>query len=507
MTSNRSRAQSLQTSLFAIAAYPAKNNATILNDKSPICESVSLNTTSLPILPAASTSNEKGCVPYWNESCAAKSKQLWSPTKTGWRGSDLTCCNGWSSRTVEQSWFSTMFQVPQPTNLPKTCLPSLPSSLAECTDSGNTVKRLKKIRMYPTAEQRQILRQWMGTARFVYNQTVFYLQQPGTVANWKAIKTSILQRLPEWANPVPYQIKSLAVKDACQAVMNAKKKYQQTGERQTVKYRSRKAQRDSIFIPKSAVRKQSVYVTILGESLAPREAFPPVMYDCRLICQTGEYYLCVPYDKPRRLPENQRQKDVALDPGVRTFATWYSPAMSGKFGEHDFGRIVRLCYHLDALMSRISKANSRARYRMRKAAARLRRRIQNLVSELHKKVAAWLCKHFETIYLPTFETREMVTKLRSKTARAMLTWAHYRFKLTLRDMAGVYGSRVIDVNEAYTSKTCSVCGHIQQIGSREYWSCSQCGTEHDRDLNGARGIYLKSHALGDAPSHCNAVCV
>ena len=346
----------------------------------------------------------------------------------------------------------------------------------------------------------------MGTARFVYNQTVSYLKQPGTVANWKAIKTGILRSLPEWANPVPYQIKSLAVNDACHAVMNAKKKYNQTGQMQTVTYRSRKAQRDSMCIPKSAVRTQSVYVTILGAFFALREALPSVLYDCRLICHAGEYYLCVPYDKPRRLPENQRQTDVALDPGVRTFMTWYSPAMSGKFGEHDFGRIVRLCSQLDALMSRISQANSLARYRMRKAAARLRRRIQHLVSELHKKVAVWLCKRFETIYLPTFETREMVTKLRSKTARAMLTWAHYRFKLTLRDMAGVYGSRVIDVNEAYTSKTCSMCGHIQQIGSREYWVCSQCGTEHDRDLNGARGIYLKFCALGDTPSRCIAAC-
>ena len=91
-------------------------------------------------------------------------------------------------------------------------------------------------------------------------------------------------------------------------------------------------------------------------------------------------------------------------------------------------------------------------------------------------------------------------------ARAMLTWAHYRFKLTVRDMAEVYHSRVVDVNEAYTSKTCSVCGQIQQIGSREHWSCSQCGTEHDRDINGARGIYLKSHALGDTPSLCKAEC-
>ncbi|CDM93486.1 transposase (fragment) [Limnospira indica PCC 8005] len=42
--------------------------------------------------------------------------------------------------------------------------------------------------------------------------------------------------------------------------------------------------------------------------------------------------------------------------------------------------------------------------------------------------------------MPTFETSNMVAKvkrlIRSKTARAMLTWAHYRFKLTLRHKRG-----------------------------------------------------------------------
>ena len=131
----------------------------------------------------------------------------------------------------------------------------------------------------------------------------------------------------------------------------------------------------------------------------------------------------------------------------------------------------------------------------------MRRRIQHLVSELHRKVAVWLCLHFETLYLPTFETSQMVSKLRSKTARAMLTWAHYRFKLTLRDIAAVYQSRVIDVNEAYTSKTCSACGHIQQIGSRATWTCAACGASHDRDMNASRGIFVKCHdSLGDTPT-------
>jgi transposase len=38
------------------------------------------------------------------------------------------------------------------------------------------------------------------------------------------------------------------------------------------------------------------------------------------------------------------------------------------------------------------------------------------------------------IFLPTVETSDMVVKqerkIKSKTARSMLTWAHYRFKMT-----------------------------------------------------------------------------
>ena len=448
-----------------------------------------------------SISNGKDCVPYWNESCAAKSAKLWWPAKTDWRGSVLTCLHGWSSRTVEKSWFSTTFQCPPPMNLPTTSLPLLRSLAVECTASASTVRRSRKIRLYPTAAQRHLLRQWMGTARFVYNQTVADLKQPGTKANWLGIKTDILRRLPEWAASVPYQIKSMAVKEACQAVMNAKRKFKIIGLFQEVNFRSKKAQRDAMFVPKSAVRSYSVYVTLLGASLAPREVFPDIRYDCRLVYQSGEYSLCVPFDRPIRLPENQRPPAVAVDPGIRTPFTWYSPELTGKFGEHDFGRIVRLCYHLDALLAKISQARCRVRYRLRKAAGRIRRRIQRLVNELHTKVAVWLCQHFETIYLPTFETSQMVTKLRSKTARAMLTWAHYRFKNTLNHLAVVSQSRVVDVNEAYTSKTCSVCGHVQEIGSRENWVCASCQTAHDRDYNASRGIFIKScDSLGDTPT-------
>uniref|UniRef100_A0A1D9G3I4 Uncharacterized protein n=1 Tax=Moorena producens (strain JHB) TaxID=1454205 RepID=A0A1D9G3I4_MOOP1 len=55
-------------------------------------------------------------------------------------------------------------------------------------------------------------------SRYVFNKTVKILQNGEVKANWKAIKTGILNDLPEWCKEVPYQIKSIAIKDACTAV-------------------------------------------------------------------------------------------------------------------------------------------------------------------------------------------------------------------------------------------------------------------------------------------------
>ena len=87
----------------------------------------------------------------------------------------------------------------------------------------------------------------------------------------------------------------------------------------------------------------------------------------------------------------------------------------------------------------------------------MRVRIENLVSELHRKAARFLVDNFDVILLPTFETSEMVERgrrrIRSKTVRNLLSLAHYRFGMFLRHKAQEVGVVVISVNEAYTSKT------------------------------------------------------
>lgn len=344
-----------------------------------------------------------------------------------------------------------------------------------------------------------MVRQWFGVSRLVFNRTVEYLQQPDTKANWKAIKGELLAALPDFCKAVPYQIKSIAIKDACKAISNAKLKFKKTGEIQKVQFRSRRDPSQSCYIPKSAVKDSGIYHTILGE-LSYREQLPKDFGDCRLMAYAGHFYLAVPQELPTIQADNQGRV-VAIDPGVRSFVSFLSETSVGKIGQGDFSRIQRLCFHLDDLISRLSKAKAQAKRRMKKAAARMRLKIKNLIDELHHKAAKFFTDNFDVILLPTFETSQMARKgkrkIRSKTVRSMLTFSHFRFKQFLKHKAFETGKLVLDVCEAYTSKTVSWTGELRNIGGAKKIKSKIDGQTMDRDYNGARGIFLR--ALGDIP--------
>jgi putative transposase len=51
---------------------------------------------------------------------------------------------------------------------------------------------------------------------------------------------------------------------------------------------------------------------------------------------------------------------------------------------------------------------------------------------------------------------------------------------------GWYGSRLVIADRWYpSSKTCHACGHVQQIGWKQHWTCTRCRTSHQRDDNAA----------------------
>lgn len=176
----------------ATAASPRQSKKTTLKDKSVLC---SQDTQTIPfskMLGLDSISNESNfsfCLKnvQWEES-----EKLSLPTETDFADLDLSCLSGSSLKTLLNSWFSNNRNY----RLNKSLLQTY-SQLSQCfrvefTDSGNTVQRSRKIRVYPNKEQKKILNNWFGASRFAYNKTVEFLKQPDTKAQWKSIKTPLL---------------------------------------------------------------------------------------------------------------------------------------------------------------------------------------------------------------------------------------------------------------------------------------------------------------------------
>lgn len=213
---------------------------------------------------------------------------------------------------------------------------------------------------------------------------------------------------------------------------------------------------------------------------------------------SGKWYICIPREKERPIYEEPSYQSVFLDPGVRTFQTFYSPeGVCGKIGDGFSNSLKRLADRhdkLQELQDTVYKSNghhiTRRNIKIRRAL--LREKIQNKVRDLHCKTVKFLCDNFQNILIPSFEVSEMTagSPLGSKVTRSMLTLSHYSFKERLLAYSKTKGRKVLIVKENYTTKTCGRCGNEESMKGEKEFNCSKCSCRIDRDYNGARNICL-----------------
>ena len=83
--------------------------------------------------------------------------------------------------------------------------------------------------------------------------------------------------------------------------------------------------------------------------------------------------------------------------------------------------------------------------------------------------------------------RNMVKNPKLAKSIADASWS--LFFTRLLDKAEEAGRDVVRVKPAYTSQTCSGCGHRQEMPlSARVYECPRCGLVIDRDHNGSKNI-------------------
>jgi putative transposase len=523
-----SQENSDQLSLFAMQGSALVPNEMILSDKLNIFAKDTQRLSTFQKLDQDSILRGKNCAPFWNELCSTIFNGLSLPTLIGCADSDLNWLGGYAKQINANSWFSITASSAPILSLWQICCPSSTASVHGFTGLENIEKKsdksygknpykksqnkppnsLVKIPIFPCQELHQIWKQWLAAYRWVYNQCIEFFNSGIVLPKGTSLDQYIqaLQKKPEyeWTQCLG-KTRQEAVCEAENAKRQALKmwKAKPKTERRKFEMRFRSCQNKSQVIQfKNDAYKNGtwfptkvkglLYCTAIGYEV-PQNCD----YGTELVYQRGQWFACFP--KYEEVKATGSDKVIFLDPGVRTMLTGYDSENILEIGKGDIGRIIRLCLHLDKVISQkvraSGKSNKRKRYKLNQSIARLHIRIRCLVDDLHHKAASLLVNSYKLIFLPTYETSQMVLKatrkINRKSVRSMLTWAMGRFSQHLEQAASRNGVLVVRINESFTSKTCPRCGKIHhKLGGQKTFICPNCGFTNPRDWVGAVNIML-----------------
>lgn len=119
-------------------------------------------------------------------------------------------------------------------------------------------------------------------------------------------------------------------------------------------------------------------------------------------------------------------------------------------------------------------------------------KIANRRKDEHHKLTTQLVQENAAVFVGNVSSKSLT---QTKMAKSVLDAGWGQFKTILEYKCAHAGVVFEEINESYTTQTCSCCRAISSsspkgragLGIRE-WTCVGCGTSHDRDMNAARNI-------------------
>jgi IS605 OrfB family transposase len=208
-------------------------------------------------------------------------------------------------------------------------------------------------------------------------------------------------------------------------------------------------------------------------------------------------YQRIKYAQDGLINISKRRASVGIDPGVRTFMTTYS-----RYEVYEYcnkpNKILEKYYKKIDSAKRKYGAGLIGIKRMKKYTENGEKKIKNYIKDMHYKIAKHLVTKYDKIYLGKFNSRSAAQgRLRRRTKRIMNSLGHYKFRNILINQGKKYGSKVTLVSEYRTSKTCSSCRELNEIGGSRIYNCQNCGMIAGRDINAAKNIYKRGK--GESP--------
>jgi len=180
----------------------------------------------------------------------------------------------------------------------------------------------------------------------------------------------------------------------------------------------------------------------------------------------------------------EAENEVGIDVGLKTFAYLSDGTTieNPRFFRQEEKHLAKAQRQRD----KVPKTSKR-RKPLNKRVARVHERTKNRRKNFAHQQSCKIVKEYDLIAVESLVVRNLIKNPKLSKSIADAAWSQF-FEF-LQSKAEEAGREVIRVNPAYTSQTCSCCGHRHEMPlSVRIYECPVCGLVIDRDHNGSTNI-------------------
>jgi putative transposase len=363
------------------------------------------------------------------------------------------------------------------------------------------MKNVAKVRIYPTNEQKEALSQAFGCARWFWNNSLNATNELYKETGKGLSQIGMNSRLPALKEEFPWlkdcysQVLQSVSLNLSRAFINffegraSFPNFKSKHDKQSIQYpQNVKLLPDALKIPKIGDLKAKLHRTFEGNLKTVTIS----------MSKTGKYYASLLFDDG--LPElviRSEGKAIGIDVGLVHFAI---TSDGSKFDNpKPLRKREKNLKRKQQKLSRKQKGSKR-RAKARRIVARVHERIANTRKDFHHKLSRKLVNENQVIIVENLAVKNLVKNHSLAKSISDAGWSEFTRQLKYKSQKD--GKTYLEIGRFFPStKTCHVC--LSQVRSLPLdlrsWTCSNCNTKHDRDVNAAINIRdegLRLLALG-----------
>ena len=332
-----------------------------------------------------------------------------------------------------------------------------------------------KFRLYPNQEQKQLFAKTFGCSRAIWNMML-----ADKIKHYEETKETLYNTPAQYKKEFPWlkEVDSLALANVQLNLQTAYKKFFRSGfgfpKFKKKSHRQSYKTNNVGWVKVKAHRQSSGVIKSATISMTP----------------TGKYHISI-LCETEIVPLPKTNSPVGIDLGISDFAIL---STGEKIGNSRF--FSKLSKKLAKEQKRLSRRALVARTEGRKLSDSKNYQKQKMkVAKIHEKIANQRKDFLNKISTNPIKNHDVICiedlMKNHKSAKAIGDASWYEFVRMLEYKANWYEKRVSKISRWYpSSQICSDCGFNsgkKSLSIRE-WTCTNCGSHHDRDINASINI-------------------